>query len=129
MEKTLIIDGHEVRFKATAATPLYYRMLFPSDSFEDISKLVLIIANSVSGKVDRGDIYSVDFINLWELIVKLAYEMAWEADNEIPDMYTWLEQFSVFSIYQILPDLLELWNINTRQIETPKKKADEQSGN
>ena len=33
MEKTLTIDGKEVRFKSTAATPLRYKAQFNKDYF------------------------------------------------------------------------------------------------
>jgi hypothetical protein len=34
----------------------------------------------------------------------------------------------MFSIYQILPELITLWNLNEAQTEQPKKTAEEQSG-
>ena len=36
----------------------------------------------------------------------------------------WLEQFSMFSIYEILPELLELWNANLQtQVQSKKNIA------
>jgi hypothetical protein len=53
----------------------------------------------------------------------VAYIMARHADpDNVPDTPDeWLEQFSVFSIYTILPKLLELWNLNT-EIQAEAKK-------
>ena len=36
----------------------------------------------------------------------------------------WLEQFNTFSIYQILPQLIELWGLNVQtQVEARKNLA------
>ena len=34
----------------------------------------------------------------------------------------WLDTFDMFSIYEILPQIFELWALNTKQTSTPKKK-------
>lgn len=49
--------------------------------------------------------------------------MAKHADPEgVPDdPDEWLEQFNVFSIYQILPELMKLWGMNLEtQVESKK---------
>lgn len=48
--------------------------------------------------------------------------MAKHADSSVPnDPDEWLEQFNTFSIYEILPQLIELWGLNTAtQIESKK---------
>ena len=39
--------------------------------------------------------------------------MAYHADNSVPaDINEWLDQFEMFSVYEILPQLLELWGDN-----------------
>ena len=43
----------------------------------------------------------------------MAYIMAWHADPSIPGTIDeWLEQFGMFSIYEVLPEILELWGTN-----------------
>lgn len=117
MEKVLNIDGHEVRFKASGATPRIYRKMFRQDIFADMQKL--------TANMQKGDL-SVESLECFE---NIAYVMAAQADPDLPDLDTWLDQFNMFSIYQILPDLLELWALNEAQIETAKKKVEGQSGN
>lgn len=39
MEKTITIDGRDVRFKSTAATPLRYKAQFHKDFFTEVLKL------------------------------------------------------------------------------------------
>lgn len=45
--------------------------------------------------------------------------------DNVPDTPDeWIEQFNTFSIYEILPKLLELWGLNTAtQIEAKKNIA------
>ena len=39
--------------------------------------------------------------------------MAYHADNTIPDnIDDWLDQFEMFSIYEVLPEILALWGTN-----------------
>ena len=45
-----------------------------------------------------------------EIFENVSYIMAFHADPTIPKTIDeWLEQFEMFSIYEILPEILELW--------------------
>ncbi len=49
--------------------------------------------------------------------------MAKHGDKSVPDSTEeWLDNFSTFSIYQILPQLIELWGLNIKMEEKSKKK-------
>ena len=49
--------------------------------------------------------------------------MAKHADHAIPDTSEeWLDWFNTFSIYQVLPQLIELWGLNVKT-EVESKKA------
>ena len=42
--------------------------------------------------------------------------MAKHANASIPDTpEEWLNQFNTFSIYQVLPQLIELWGLNVKR--------------
>ena len=43
-------------------------------------------------------------------------------DNFFDSVEEWLDSFEVFSIYQVLPEILTLWNLNTLTTAKPKKK-------
>ena len=44
------------------------------------------------------------------------------ADENIPDTpEEWLDGFNIFSIYQVLPQLIELWGINVQTDVSSKK--------
>ena len=113
IKKNITIDGMEVPFKASAAVPRLYRLKFRRDIYKDFA--------SLKTDVEEGD------ENKSELdIENIAYIMAKHADPEnVPDSPDdFLEQFNTFSIYEILPQLIELWGLNTAtQIESKKNIA------
>ena len=55
----------------------------------------------------------------------IAYIMAKHADPSIPDSpEEWLDEFSTFSIYQVLPKIIELWGLNVQtDVESKKLHA------
>ena len=119
MEKTLTISGIEVRFKASATIPRLYRALFHRDIFKDLAKLEKSVSNK-SGNPDQ--MLEIDDLEIFE---NVAYAMAFHADHSIPkDINDWLDQFEMFSIYEILPEILTLWGANMEaQIESKKNFA------
>ena len=55
--------------------------------------------------------------------------MAYHADNSIPaSIEEWLDQFDMFSIYEVLPQILELWGDNLMTNVAAKKELAEVSG-
>ena len=55
--------------------------------------------------------------------------MAKHADKDVPDSpEEWLDGFNTFSIYEVLPQIIELWGINTEQQVQSKKNIVRQSG-
>jgi hypothetical protein len=118
MEKLIEIDGKQVPFKATARTPVLYRSIFGKDIFKDLIKLT----DKVKQAQENNEDASMLDVETLQVFLNIAYVMARQADRTIPsDMDEWLDQFSMFSIYQILPELLELWNMNMTQISEAKK--------
>jgi hypothetical protein len=117
MEKTIVIDGKEMKFKATAATPRVYRQAFGRDIYIDVQALYKAI--------EGGTDLPIDSLNAFE---NVAFCMNSQAEGRElkresieKDMDEWLEQFDAFSIYKILPQLIELWRLNTEQKSVPKK--------
>lgn len=127
LRKTVVIDGKEVEFKASAAVPRIYRMKFRRDLFVDLQK----VAKSVDkkGKKQGKEESEIPIENL-EMFENIAYVMAQHADpkNVPADIMEWLEQFETFSIYQILPAILELWNMNEETQSQAKKNLDQVAG-
>ena len=118
IEKTLTIDGKLVTFRSSASVPRIYRIKFGRDIFKDINKLE-------KAYKDKGgeDASSMEIEDL-EIFENVAYIMAFHADPTIPKTIDeWLEGFSMFSIYEILPEILELWGTNfITDLEAKKNK-------
>ncbi len=113
--KKIEIDGVEVAFKASAAIPRIYRLKFQRDIYKDISLLEKSIDDSDPENSDL-DTFSL------EMFENIAYIMAKHADGSIPDtVEDWLDQFNTFSIYQVLPQLIELWGLNVKTDTEAKK--------
>lgn len=118
MIRKIEIDGQEVAFKASAAIPRIYRIRFGRDIYADLAKLEKAI-NRNEESASGLDVFSL------ELFENIAYIMAKHADNSIPDTpEEWLDQFSTFSIYQILPQIIELWGLNNQTLIQSKKNFD-----
>ena len=65
-----------------------------------------------------------------EIFENVAYIMALHADPTIPGTIDeWLDQFEMFSIYQILPEILELWGSNLFTDVAAKKNGEAQKEN
>lgn len=61
-----------------------------------------------------------------EVFEQISWVMAKHADpDNVPDdIDEWLEQFNIFSIYEVLPQLIELWGMNLQtQVQSKKNIA------
>ncbi len=116
------IDGVEVAFKASAAIPRIYRLKFQRDIYKDIALLEKSIDDS-DPEASNLDTFSL------EMFENIAYIMAKHADANIPDtVEDWLDQFGTFSIYQVLPQLIELWGLNIKTDAESKKNFEKVKG-
>lgn len=101
-----------------------YRAKFGRDIFKDLSKL------EKAYKEKGGEEGSTMEIEDLEIFENVAYIMAFHADPTIPKTIDeWLEQFDMFSIYEVLPEILELWGTNLITDVEAKKTKEKQPGN
>ena len=121
--KIIRIDEKNVVFKASAAIPRIYRLKFQRDIYKDLSDLQKAVDSS------RAEESNLDLFSL-ELFENIAYIMAKHADpTTVPDSpEEWLDEFSTFSIYQVLPQIIELWGLNVRADVESKKNFARVSG-
>ncbi len=116
LTKTVNIDGRDVTFRASAAIPRIYRNRFHRDIYKDLHDL----QKSIDQEDPEGS--TLDSFSL-ELFEDISYIMAKHADPKgVPDTPDeWLDQFETFSIYQVLPEIIELWGLNVQtQVESKK---------
>lgn len=123
--KTIEICGQPVRFCASAGTPRLYRLKFKRDIFADMQKLTKDFqakkakAQAEDMEQNAGTDLAVESLEIFE---NVAYIMAFQADRSIPDTIDqWLDQFEMFSIYEVLGELVQLWGDNLFTASTAKK--------
>lgn len=117
LEKTITVGDKQVKFRSSATIPRLYRIKFKRDIFKDLSKLEA----SYSKKRNEDGYFAIEDLEIFE---NVAYIMAYHADHSIPDnIDDWLDQFEMFSIYEILPEILELWGSNLVTDVASKKNS------
>lgn len=120
--KKIVIDGQEVAFRASAAIPRIYRVKFHRDIYKDLRALEKAVGDN-SESESNLDMFSL------EMFENIAFVMAKHADPTIPDTpEEWLDNFSTFSIYQVLPSIIELWGLNVQTDIQSKKILAKVSG-
>ena len=119
IQKNITSDGINVPFKASAAVPRLYRLKFRRDIYQDFAAL----QKSVGENTEESSALDIESLEVFE---NIAYIMAKHAAPEnVPDNPDdFLEQFNTFSIYEILPQLIDLWGLNVEtQVKSKKNIA------
>ena len=113
------IDGKQVSFKASSAIRRIYCMKFQRDIYKELK----VLEKSISEGSEESS--NLDMFSL-EMFENIAFVMAKHADASIPNTpEEWLDGFNTFSIYQVLPQLIELWGLNVKtDVEAKKTSSD-----
>lgn len=120
MEKVLTIGDKQIKMKSTAGTMMRYRNNFNRDFIKDLVSL----QTKLNKKIETGTEFEAFDLDLFE---KIAWCMAKTADNSIPDIENWLDEFETFDIMQVLPEIMGLLIANMEQINDKKKQAEVQA--
>ena len=117
MDRIIRIEDRDIKFRATARTPRLYRALIGRDMIIDMNKL----KKAYEKRKNEGE--DIDIANL-QIFEDTAYIMARHANPDMTEKTAdeWLDTFNMFSIYEVLPHILELWKLNTKQTSQSKKK-------
>ena len=118
MEKVLTINNKEIRMKSTAGTLMRYRNNFGRDLIKDMLRL----QNKLKDVQEQGKQFEIMELDMFE---KIAWCMAKTADNTIPDIEHWLDNFETFDIMKVLPEIMQLLVDNLKQENESKKKLQE----
>ena len=119
IQKNITIDGIDVPFKASTTVPRLYRMKLRRDIYQNVEAL----QKSVRENIEESSALDIESLEVFE---NIAYIMAKHAAPEnVPDNPDdFLEQFNTFSIYEILPQLIDLWGLNVEtQVQSKKNIA------
>ena len=125
MEKTITIDGKEVRLKANAMQAIIYRANFGRDILEVQGSLMGMVEFDREGNthINLSGVKNIDSVG----IVEIIWCMAKAADDTIPPMEQWLNQFDTFPIMDVFADAYELVLANF--ISTSRIKNTKAAGN
>lgn len=94
MEKTLTIDGKQIRFKHTGGTLMRYRNQFNSEFFADLA----VLNNA------QNDPTKINFA----VVENMIWAFAKTANERIPDPQTWYDSFEEIDILEVWSELSEL---------------------
>ena len=125
-EKTVTIAGREWHFKANALIPRMYRFKFGRDLMSDMLTLEKRIEAVEKSKMSKDEKEAAQLnaadLTTFENVAWCFIKAAGKEDvGESPD--EWLENLdSMFSIYEVLPEILDLWADTNSMTSTPAKK-------
>lgn len=106
LKKVIKIGDKEVAFRSSATVPRLYRAKFKGDIFKDLAKL----ESSFNVSKEDGEEFAIDDLEIFESVACIT---AYHADSTIPnDINDQLDQLELFSIYEVLPEILALWGPN-----------------
>ena len=127
MEKTILIDGKQVRMRASALVPRLYRFRFGRDMIADMRQLQKAFrkATSLPDNATEEEIQDAQ-LSILDLTIfeNVAYIMAKHADKTVAeDLESWLDDFSMFYIYEVRHHILELWGLSQETTSVAKKNS------
>lgn len=127
MERIISVGGNDVRMRASALIPRMYRFKFRHDLISDMHQLEQKYKKALSLKEDSTEEekkeaqFSAVDLTIFE---NVAWCFAKAADGSIPDSpEEWLDSIDgVFPVYEVLPQVIELWSFGLDQTSKPAKK-------
>ena len=122
MERVVSFGRQEILMRASALTPRLYRAQTGRDLLSDIRQLQTAYADSVAASKDGN--MSMAAVPDLTIFGDVAWIMAKQADPTVPDtVEEWLDSIDgVFSIYEIMPQIMDLWAANIATTSVSKKK-------
>ena len=127
MEKTISVGGKEFRMRASALIPRLYRYKFRRDMITDMKQLEKDFKKAVNLPEDATEDEILDAqLTVLDLTIfeNVAWLMVKNAGEDIPDdPDEWLDTIDgVFSVYEVLPQMLDIWEGNLATTSAPRKK-------
>lgn len=127
MERAVNIGGKEMRMRASALIPRLYRFKFGRDAISDMmslkkafDKAAALPAGATEEEREAAQ-FSVLDLTIFENMAWIMLKHAGEDVGESPE--EWLDSIEgVFSIYEFLPDIMDLWALNQATTSTSRKK-------
>lgn len=123
MEKTIFVDGKEVKLKTNAGLLRRYRQMYGRDVVTDVDEIMNALAESLKTNESGEVLFSTLPVNVLTIFEDLAFAMNKYGDPEnTPDnIDDWLDGFETFNVYEIFPHIIELWNMDNETTSKVKK--------
>jgi len=143
MDRTVTIDGKTVTLRASALVPRLYRHLIGRDIIRDMATLKKSYNAALEAKNAGADEEGQNVAAMTAMDLEIFENVAWvmlKHGAEFRDTESgrvlmngdvvvgrspdeWLDQLDgTFSVYAVLPVILDLWDANQRTTSTPAKK-------
>ncbi len=143
MERTVTIDGKTVTLRASALVPRLYRHLIGRDIIRDMATLRKAYDAALAAQAAGADETEQNVAGLSVADLEIFENVAWvmlKHGAEFRDTESgrvlmngdmvigqspdeWLDQLDgTFSVYAVLPVILDLWGANQKTTSTPAKK-------
>lgn len=106
MEKTIKIDGKQVKLKANAKLPLIYMGEFGEDIMQVQGKIFGII--TLDGKIDMSRFPDINCLGVMHII----WSMAKCANPNVALFENWLDEFESFPILDVMLEVMDLFFAN-----------------
>ena len=103
MEKTINIDDKPVRLRATAS----FLKIYNAQTGKDFIPTVMPIFDKMIDHSVSDAIHNIQGLQLID-VFNLVWALAKNADKDIPDPDTWLDQFENFPLDEVMPVVFEL---------------------
>ena len=127
MEKIITVGGKDYRMRASALIPRLYRYKFRRDMIADMRQLEKDFKKAINLPKDATE-EEIQDAELSVLDLTIFENVAWlmikNAGEDIPDEPDeWLDTIDgIFSIYEVLPQILDMWEANLETTSVSVKK-------
>lgn len=128
MIKTVNIDGKAYRMRASALTPRLYRTFFKRDMIRDMqdllnayNKLLTLPEDATEEEKNEANLAILDYLEVFENVAWIFCKEGGESVGNSPE--EWLDSIEgMFSIYEAMPTIIELWIDNQETTSIPKNR-------
>lgn len=129
MDKVVTLsDGSKLGLRATALTPRLYRFKMGRDMIVDLNQLRNAYEKAEKAKTQDMTEEEMEQAQLTvtdlTIFENVAFIMARQYDKSLPETpEEWLDSMdTVFTVYELMPHILELWQAGQKTTSIPKKK-------
>lgn len=109
-KKTIIKNGKEYHFVATAATPRKFRNHFKRDMLMELSNICKDVDAETMKALQNGDVEAAN-VDIEQVDMGLMEDMAYImcVDKKPATVEEWLEQFEMMDGIELVTEAFELW--------------------